>query len=111
MPSVALLPALALLSVLPQDRLPPLAAGPADPVFTTYAAPLSRSRYLVDEGWHLRFYDGTKPLALTSDSAGEWGIGFELDGVIVYRTGDYARLPELRQSFSSLARFAFEPFH
>ena len=111
MAPVALLPALALLSVLPQERLPPLAAGPADPVFTTYAAPLSRSRYLVDEGWHLRFYDQAKPLALTSDSAGEWGIGFELDGVVVYRTGDYARLPEIRQSFASLARFAFEPFH
>jgi hypothetical protein len=111
MAPVALLPALALLSVLPQERLPPLAAGPADPVFTTYAAPLSRSRYLVDEGWHLRFYDQAKPLALTSDSAGEWGIGFELDGVVVYRTGDYARFPEIRQSFASLARFSFEPFH
>jgi hypothetical protein len=111
MASVAFLPALALLSAVPQERLPPLAAGPADPVFTTYTAPLSRSRYLVDQGWHLRFYDSTKPLALTSDSAGEWGIGFELDGVVVYRTGDYGRLPELSQSFASLSRFAFEPFH
>jgi len=108
---VPLLPTLAFLSVLQPQSLPPLAAGPADPVFTTYAAPLSRSRYLVDEGWHLRFYDSGKPLALTSDSAGEWGFGFELDGVVVYRTGDYARLPEIRQSFASIARFAFEPFH
>jgi Trehalase len=106
-----LLPALAFLSVLQRESLPPLAAGPGDPVFTTYAAPLSRSRYLVDEGWHLRFYDSSKPLALTSDSAGEWGLGFELDGVVAYRTGDYARLPEIRQSYASLARFAFEPFH
>ena len=111
MASVAVLPALALLSALQPESLPPLAAGPADPVFTTYAAPPARSRYLVDQGWHLRFYDSTKPLALTSDSAGEWGIGFELDGVVVYRTGDYARLPEIRQSFASLSRFTFEPFH
>ncbi len=106
-----LLPVLALLSVLQRESLPPIAAGPADPVFTTYAAPLSRSRYLVDEAWHLRFHDSGKPLALTSDSAGEWGIGFELDGVVVYQTGDYARLPEIRQSFASFARFTFEPFH
>jgi len=111
MAPLAFLSALALLSVLQQSSLSPLAAGPADPVFTTYAAPLSRSRYLVDEGWHLRFYDSAKPVALTSDSAGEWGLGFELDGVVAYRTGDYARLPEIRQSFASLARFAFEPFH
>ncbi|MGH9321668.1 MAG: hypothetical protein ACRD21_01250 [Vicinamibacteria bacterium] len=30
-------------------ELPPLAAGPGDPVFTTYAAPLARSQYRVDE--------------------------------------------------------------
>ena len=53
----------------------------------------------------------SKPLALTSDSAGEWGVGFELEGVVVYRTGDYARPPSIRQSFASLARFDFEPFH
>jgi len=106
---VALLSVLALLWA--QETLAPLSARIDDPVFTTYAAPLSRSRYLVDEGWHLRFYDASKPLALTSDSAGEWGVGFELGGVVVYRTGDYARLPEIHQSFASLSRFAFEPFH
>jgi hypothetical protein len=80
------------------------------PVFATYAAPLARSRYLVDEGWHLRFYDRSKPFALTSDSGGEWGIGFELDGVVVYRAGDYDRLPEIGPSYASFARFAFSPF-
>ncbi len=102
-------PALALFAAF--QSLAPLDAGPGDPVFTTYAAPLSRSQYLVDEGWHLRFYDPSQPLALTSDSAGEWGVGFELEGVVVYRTGDYARLPVIRQSFASLARFELEPFH
>ncbi len=53
----------------------------------------------------------SKPLALTSDSAGEWGVGFELEGVVVYRTGDYAEPPSIRKSFASLARFVFEPFH
>jgi hypothetical protein len=93
----------------PQE-LPPIAAGASDPVFTTYAAPLSRSEYLVDEGWHLRFYDPSRPLSLTSDSAGDWGVGFELDGVLAYAICDYARLPVLRDSFPSVARFDFEPF-
>jgi hypothetical protein len=103
--------ALVFLFAFREENLPPVTAGPSDPVFTTYAAPLSRSRYLVDEGWHLRFHDRSKPLALASDTAGEWGVGFELDGVVVYRTGDYSRLPEIRQSYASLARFTFEPFH
>jgi hypothetical protein len=104
-----IVPALAFL--LAVQSLPVLDARAHDPVFTTYAAPLSRSQYLIDEGWHLRFYEPSKSLALTSDSAGEWGIGFELEGVIVYRTSDYAEMPVVRQSFASLARFAFAPFH
>ena len=43
------IPALALFAAL--QSLAPVDAGPEDPVFTTYAAPLSRSRYLVDEGF------------------------------------------------------------
>jgi len=93
------------------SRVEPVAADKHTPVFTTYAAPLSRSEYLVDEGYHLRFYDEGRALALTSDSAGEWGIGFQLDGVLVHALGDYAREPVIRQSFASLARFDFEPFH
>jgi hypothetical protein len=92
------------------QELAPLAAGAADPVFTTYAAPLSRSEYLVDEGWHLRFYDPSRPLSLTSDSAGDWGVGFGIDGVLAYAVSDYARPPVLRESFASVARFDFEPF-
>jgi hypothetical protein len=65
----------------------------------------------VDEGWHLRFYDPARPLSLTSDSAGEWGVGFELDSVIAYATSDYARAPAVTRSFASLARFTFAPFH
>jgi Mannosylglycerate hydrolase MGH1-like glycoside hydrolase domain len=104
--------ALAGSGALRAETLPsPLAAGAADPVFTTYAAPLARSEYLVDEGWHLRFDDSSQPLALSSDTAGEWGIGFELDGVVLYRVGDYDRLPVVRQSYASLARFDFAPFH
>jgi hypothetical protein len=110
MSRLAFATALGLAALAPAQELPPLAAGASDPVFTTYAAPLSRSEYLVDEGWHLRFYDPSRPLSLTSDSAGDWGVGFELDGVLTYAISDYARLPLLRGSFPSVARFDFEPF-
>ena len=93
-----------------QEEPSRLEAGANDPIFTTYAAPLARSEYLVDEGWHLRFHDSSRPLALTSDSAGDWGIGFELDGVVLYRVGDYDRLPVVHQSYASLARFGLAPF-
>ena len=97
--------------ILAQETLSPIAAGADDPVFTTYAAPLARSEYLVDEGYHLRFYDDGEALALTSDSAGSWGVGFVLGEVVAHVVGDYARKPVIRQSSASTARFDFEPFH
>ena len=90
--------------------LPPM--GPAtagDPVFTTYAAPLRRSEYLVDEGYHLRFYSLREPLALTTDAAGAWGLSFRAGEQTVHAVGDYAAPPRLESSLSSLARLSFQP--
>lgn len=88
------------------------AAGPAradDPVFTTYAAPLHRSEYLVDEGYHLRFYSAPEPLALTTDTAGDWGLSFQLGERAVHAVGDYAVAPRIESSLSSLTRLSFQP--
>jgi hypothetical protein len=82
----------------------------ADPVFTTYAAPLHRSEYLVDEGYHLRFYAPAEALALTTDTAGDWGVSFRLGRQVVHAVGDYALAPRIDTSLSSLARFSFAPF-
>jgi hypothetical protein len=76
------------------------AAGPAgagDPVFTTYAAPLHRSEYLVDQGYHLRFYSAPEPLALTTDTAGDWGLSFQVGERAVHAVGDYAVVPMSRR--------------
>ena len=84
-------------------------AGAADPVFTTYAAPLARSEYIVDEGYHLRYYSAKEPLALTTDTAGDWGLSFQLGERAVHAVGDYAVPPRLESSLSSLARLSFQP--
>ncbi len=84
-------------------------ATAADPVFTTYAAPLHRSEYLLDEGYHLRFYSPADPLAFTTDTAGDWGLSFEAGGREVRAIADYAAPPRIEGSLSSLARLAFQP--
>jgi hypothetical protein len=90
--------------------LPPMAPATAgDPVFTTYAAPLHRSEYFVDEGYHLRFYAPKEPLALTTDTAGDWGLSFCLGTHVAHAVGDYAVPPHIESSLSSLARFSFQP--
>ncbi|HVD77522.1 MAG TPA: hypothetical protein VNH43_07905, partial [Vicinamibacteria bacterium] len=90
--------------------LPPMGpAAAADPIFTTYAAPLHRSEYLVDEGYHLRFYAPKEPLALTTDTAGDWGLSFRIGEQVAHAIGDYAVPPRVESSLSSLARFSFQP--
>jgi len=84
-------------------------AGAADPVFTTYAAPLPRSEYLVDEGYHLRFYSPKEPLAFTTDTAGDWGISFRIGEKAIHAVGDYAVPPTIESSLASLARLTFQP--
>jgi hypothetical protein len=91
-------------------RLPRIgAAMAADPIFTTYAAPLHRSEYMVDQGYHLRFYSAPEPLALTTDTAGDWGLSFRVGEQLAHAVGDYAVPPRLESSLSSLARFSFQP--
>jgi hypothetical protein len=84
--------------------------GPETASFATYAAPLHRSEYLVDEAYHLRYYAAQSPLALTTDTAGELGVTFLRGGQIVHATGDYAERPSLTTSLASLAALAFKPF-
>jgi len=91
--------------------LAPRAAGTAgDPVFTTYAAPLHRSEYMVDQGYHLRFYSAQEPLAFTTDTAGDWGLSFRLGSQAAHAVGEYAQPPRIETSLSSLARLSFQPF-
>ena len=85
-------------------------ATAADPIFTTYAAPLHRSEYLVDQGYHLRFYSAHEPLAFTTDTAGDWGLSFRLGSQVAHAVGEYAQPPRIETSLSSLARLSFQPF-
>ena len=41
---------------VPDPPLSNLNVGAHDPLYTTYAAPLSRSEYLVDEGYFLNYF-------------------------------------------------------
>ena len=70
---------------------------------------LHRSEYLVDEGYHLRFYAPKEPLAFITDTAGEWGLSFRVGEQVAHAVGDYAVPPRIESSVSSLARLTFEP--
>ncbi|HEX9105728.1 MAG TPA: hypothetical protein VF832_00835, partial [Longimicrobiales bacterium] len=112
------LPALALLAAAacPMDAqqavpmLSRLAATRADPVYTTYAAGRERSRFVLDEGYHLRFYDPGLPIELTSSRAGDLGLGMRLRGRWVYLLRDMAAEPVITTSYGDIVRYHYRPF-
>lgn len=48
-----------------------LSATAADPLFATYAAPLRRSEFIVDEGYQFKFYEANEGLRFATDHAGD----------------------------------------
>src|SRR5436190_22674014 len=63
---------------VPELALSNLNVGAHDPLYTTYAAPLSRSEYLVDEGYFLNYFSPTKGVTYATDTSGSFALGWRL---------------------------------
>ena len=97
-------------SAAAQSPLSRLNAGPDDSLYTTYAAPMSRSEYFVDEAYHLNFYTPAEGLRYTSDTAGEFGLAWRLGKIVVVATKDFYRRPVIHRSYTDLVEVEYWPF-
>lgn len=86
-----------------------LSATSNDPLFATYAAPLRRSSYLVDEGYRFRFGESSSPLRYVTDHAGTWGFAFVKGDKVQYGLDDMVTPPVVTASYSDLVRYRFQP--
>lgn len=93
-----------------QPYLSNLNVGAADPLFATYAAPLARSEFIVDEGYHFRYYDPDSAIGFTTDHAGSLGLAFEKDGEVRYTAGAMHQPVRVTASYSDLVRYRYEPY-
>lgn len=87
-----------------------LKAGMDDPIYTTYAADLSRSEYMVDEAYHLNFYSPDAPIKLETDSAGEMGIVWKMGKQLTSSIRDCSSKPVILKSYADLVQFEYQPF-
>ncbi|MFO8130403.1 MAG: trehalase family glycosidase [Bacteroidales bacterium] len=83
-----------------------LHAGRNDPVFCTYAAPVERSRYTIDQGYRFDF----SALKMVSQQGGEWGLTFRKDGLCRSGTETYHKGPVITTSYADLCRYYFYPY-
>jgi hypothetical protein len=81
-----------------------------DPIYTTYAADLSRSEYMVDEAYHLNFYSPDSPIKFETDSAGEMGIVWKIEKQFISSIRDMYRKPVILKSYADLVQMEYQPF-
>src|SRR5690606_10680829 len=76
----------------------------------TYAAAMERSSFILDQGYHFNYYTDSAGADFITDTGGDIGLGFRLDGQWVYRTRDMHRPPVILASYPDMVRYAFYPF-
>jgi hypothetical protein len=95
---------------LAQTPLSRLSASAHDPLYTTYAAPMSRSEYFVDEAYHLNYYTPTKGVTYETDTAGEFSMVWRMGKNSAIATKDFYKAPVIRRSYTDIVEVEYWPF-
>ncbi len=93
-----------------QQYLSDLNAGKDDPIYTTYAAPLNRSEFIVDEGYTFKWYDLQDGIDFETNNGGSLCIGFKLNGEFRYYLNEFYTEPLITTSYSDLVKYYYYPF-
>jgi hypothetical protein len=81
-----------------------------DPLYTTYTAAMERSRLYGDKGYKMTYDDAGSPLAYGSEHGGRLSVVWEINGVVVSRTGEFFQAPLVRASFPDMALLQYQPW-
>lgn len=87
-----------------------LQADAASPLFTTYAAAMERSAFLLDEGYHFLFYDTARGAEFITDNAGNLGVGFRKGTKFVFDLRSMAQQPVITTSYADMVMYTYAPF-
>lgn len=93
-----------------QPFLSNLNADKDSPVYTTYAAPLTRSEFVIDQGYQMVWYDPERSIEFRTDQAGSWSTSFTMNGRSVSKISEYNMEPVITASYSDLVRYTYYPF-
>jgi len=87
-----------------------LDAGPGDPLYTTYAAAMSRSRLYGDKAYKMDYYSCCMPVNYSSDHAGKLYCLWKIDQVVIGKMSEYFSKPIVEFSFPDMVVMEYEPF-
>ncbi|BDD05829.1 amylo-alpha-1,6-glucosidase [Aureibacter tunicatorum] len=80
------------------------------PIYTTYAAAIERSEFLLDEAYELTFYDEERGADFTTDTGGDIGFAFRKGDHWVYKITDMYSQPVINYSYPDMVKFTYTPF-
>ncbi len=93
-----------------RDEYLRIRAGATDPLFTTYAASLHRSRFFADKAYFMEYFTPDKPITYSSQYAGDLAVIWKVNNVVISKTREFARSPVVVASFPDMAVLEYEPF-
>ena len=85
-------------------------ASAKDPLYTTYAAAIPRSKLYADKAYKMDYYSGCKPVSYSSDQAGVMFAIWKVDQVVIMNSAEYFHQPVVLFSFPDMAILEYEPF-
>ena len=80
-----------------------------DPLYTTYAATIRRSKLYGDKAYHMDYYSPSLPVSYSSDHAGILQTIWKIDDVVILNKGEFYKKPVVHFSFPDMAIMEYEP--
>lgn len=87
-----------------------LSANSNFPLYTTYAAAMQRSNFILDEGYHFQYYLKDQGADFVTDTGGDIALGFLMNGKWVYKVSDMYRPVTIKASYPDLLIYELFPF-
>lgn len=103
-------PSLSDAQITVNDEFLRLNAKADDPLFTNYAASMSRSRFFADKSYFMNYFTSDKPVTYTSQYAGDFSVIWKVNNMVLDRIEDFAKKPVVIASFPDMAIMEYEPF-
>jgi hypothetical protein len=99
-----------IISVNAQPYLSNLSADKDDPIYTTYAAPMSRSEYKIDQGYQLMWYDEDRGVDFITSNGGDICLAFKFKNELRYKLQQFYEEPVITASYSDLVKLYYYPY-
>ncbi|PKL79293.1 MAG: hypothetical protein CVV25_08600 [Ignavibacteriae bacterium HGW-Ignavibacteriae-4] len=93
-----------------QDDYLKINAEANDPIYTTYAATIERSKLYGDKAYKLDYYSQNTPINYWGDQAGKFYTIWKVDQVVINKIADFYKKPVITASFPDMAILEYEPF-